>query len=234
MNIEDVQTLQLADGEDKLKLIFSRQEALMRKYMPIEVKNGVQLHPDIPLDIHSACGQAKLKLFAWYCTEEIAEAIDAAGRAEDGIYSAHCHEELADALHFLVEFGLLAGIQPDMLVPEQYSIQDLMDLRSSDMLDCIFQSRPCHGGPVPRPTYHFSQYAMCFVEKLGMTCHTLKNKAWKQTQMLTDIPEFKSRYQEAFALFVDILKFVGIDSTQLYGLYFRKSEVNTWRINSQY
>ena len=58
------------------KSIFNRQKELMAKYEGIEAKNGLLETPDVPVDIDSYKGQARLKNFAWRVTEELTEALE--------------------------------------------------------------------------------------------------------------------------------------------------------------
>ncbi len=139
MNIKDVEAKNLENGEDKLDFIFSRQKELMDKYHDIEKKNGLLQTEDVPVNIDSHLGQARLKDFAWRVTEEIGEA---------------------------------------------------------------------------------------------MNC--LKNKPWKQTQMETDVLHYKEELADAFHFFVELCILSGINSEDLFNLYFRKSEVNKFRQRSKY
>ncbi|MDE2098833.1 MAG: hypothetical protein KGL39_16390 [Patescibacteria group bacterium] len=122
-----------------LRIIFGRQRNLMAKYEGIEESNGLLQTHDIPVDLNSAKGQARLKDFAWRVTEELGEA---------------------------------------------------------------------------------------------MNC--LKNKPWKQSQMLTDIDHYLEEIADAFHFFVELCILSGIDAEKLYDLYFRKSEVNHFRQRSNY
>ena len=48
----------------------------MAKYEHIEEANGMLETKDVPVDIDSRKGQARLKNFAWRFTEELAEALE--------------------------------------------------------------------------------------------------------------------------------------------------------------
>jgi hypothetical protein len=137
MNINDVEFQDR--GGDMLEEIFARQRELMEKYHVIEAKNGLLQTPDIPVNLHDAKGQARLKDFAWRITEELGEA---------------------------------------------------------------------------------------------MNC--LKNKPWKQTQMLTDVKHYYEELADAFHFFVELCILSGLNARDLYELYFRKSEVNKFRQRSNY
>jgi len=65
-----------------------------------------------------------------------------------------------------------------------------------------------------------------------MNC--LKNKPWKQSQVQTDKPKFYSLLKEAFDTFLNFLAATGLEADDVYNFYFKKSEVNRFRIRSKY
>lgn len=218
MNVNDVTQLpEVGPNDDRLCLMFERQHELATKYLPIEEMNGVALTTAFPVDLHDRKGQTRLKLFAWYVSEEVAEALDAICEKRD-VTHTHVHEELADGLHFLIEMGLLSGINPG----------DFETLTDSDRLDVlVFEACPHHASLV-------GLAASDFLHDLGMTCHLLKNKAWKQSHMLTDLAEYRTRYARAFQSYINLCVTCKMDAQSIFELYFRKSEVNKFRIQSQY
>lgn len=116
MNVDDYEDIELPQG-DMLVQIFYRQQELMDKYHPIEAKNGLLQTHDVPVDLHSAAGQARLKDFAWRVTEEIGEAMNCLKnkpwkQTQMLTDEVHYKEELIDALHFFVELFLLSGMGP--------------------------------------------------------------------------------------------------------------------------
>jgi len=72
------------------------------------------------------------------------------------------------------------------------------------------------------------------VEEMVEASHTLKNSPWKQSHVLTDIDHFCEEIADAFHFFIELCISVGIDSDDLYSLYFKKSEVNLFRQRSAY
>lgn len=120
MNITDVKNKPEKDSGDMLRLIFDRQKQLMDKYHEIEAKVGLLQTPDVPVDLHSHLGQARLKDFAWRITEEIGEAMSCLKnkpwkQTQMETDVQHYFEEIADAFHFFIELCLLSGINADML-----------------------------------------------------------------------------------------------------------------------
>lgn len=223
MNINDVKSPDSVEG-DKLEIIFAEQRKLMEKYHDIENASGLLQTPDIPVDLHNALGQARLKDFAWRITEELCEALDAISHGGPG--GDHAREEIADAFHFLVEFAILVGITSS----SAYYFHTEIDNPNLDKLDILFEARTSITTKPPNPSLH----VMSFIRSLGMTCHTLKNKPWKQTQILTDIDEFYQRFLEVIKQFIDICIAFGLNSDSLFDLYFRKNRVNQFRQRSKY
>lgn len=114
MNIKDVENIEKTSG-DMLEEIFAGQKKLMEKYHIIEKEIGLLQTEDVPVDLQSHLGQARLKDFAWRITEEIGEAMSCLKnkpwkKTQMETDVTHYYEELADAFHFFVELCLLSGI----------------------------------------------------------------------------------------------------------------------------
>lgn len=209
MNITDVasETIQ----GDKLKAIFNRQKELMNKYHDIELRSGLLQTEDCPVNLNDKKGQARIKDFSWRVTEELGEALDAWFDG-DGI---HTKEELADGLHFLTELSILAGFD--------FNGWNF----NGDGLEAIWEY-PMHSEPT------MEQAVTVFISKLGMTCNCLKNKPWKQSQMLTDIPEFNNRLFETWVSYINIMSLMFDSPDEIVDIYFKKSNVNKFRQRSGY
>ena len=212
---------------DKLEAIFERQKELMEKYHIIEATSGLLQTYDVPVDLDDAKGQARIKDFAWRCTEELMEAMDAYQHKGNNLI--HLGEEIADALHFLVELVILAGFTAKDIVEGIYLRKTQDKSPAEDKLDILYKEAVTMGyGAVLFDTI------MWFLIPLGMTCHCLKNKPWVRTQRVTDRKEFKERLCFAFRRFIYICVMAEINAEELFGLYFRKSDVNKFRQRSQY
>lgn len=222
VNIKDFRNPETV--EDKLDAIFKRQKELMEKYHVIEAASGLLQTYDVPVDLDDAKGQARIKDFAWRCTEELMEAMDAYQ------HKIHFEEEIADALHFLIELIILAGLKPRDMIEHLFHPGEVIPYEGEsppDKLDLLFLSTV--GG-----TFHLRFMIMEFLISLGMVCHCLKNKPWVQTQRITDKKEFKRRLIKTFLRFIEVCIVAKINAQKLYNLYFRKSEVNIFRQRSQY
>lgn len=69
---------------------------------------------------------------------------------------------------------------------------------------------------------------------LNISRNYLKNKPWKQTQMVTDSKRFHISMMEAWSAFFNLMDFVGMTPDSLFTVYFKKNKVNQFRINSKY
>ena len=62
----------------------------------------------------------------------------------------------------------------------------------------------------------------------------LKNKPWKQTQMLTQESAFQGELVRGFIILMGYLKVLGGNPELVYYIYFKKNLVNRFRIESKY
>ena len=195
---------------DKLEIIFNRQRELMDKYHHIEKRSGLMQTEDCPVDLNDKRGQARIKDFSWRVMEEVGEALDAI-RQND---MEHYVEELIDGLHFLTELTILSGIDINKLSP----------MNGGDKLESIIMF-----------SYEADPQSLVvdLVENLGMMCNCLKNKAWKQTNMLTDKDNFYDKLVEVWKVYVSILS-VDLTPDEIVDIYLKKSQVNKFRQRSNY
>lgn len=227
MNINDVEIRQLKTGEDRLELIFQRQRELMEKYHQIEASNGLLITPEIPVNLHDHKGQFRLKDFAWRITEELGEALEAFHIHYD--IPEHYDEEIADALHFFVEFTILAGFHPEDIAQRWIDRYDRLGFLYLEGAKGEIKEIKSN-----RKYLALALRTGLFTEALATTCNTLKNKPWKQSQMLTDVDYFRHKLCDAWYKFIQICIQADISPTYLFNLYFKKSEVNKFRQRSNY
>ncbi len=214
MNIKDAISEEVT--KDPLQAIFDRQKELMDNYHNIEAKSGLLQTPDCPVNLDDKKGQARLKDFAWRITEELGEALDSLYVDKD---REHFKEELVDGLHFLTEFSILAGFTPTVIA--KY-------LPSPNALEFLFNI------PKLKYRYNLETFVSRFIQKLGMTCNSLKNKPWKQSQMLTDKEVFYERLLETWKAYFCILFYAFDDCNEVVDTYLKKSQVNKFRQRSNY
>ena len=209
-------------AENVTQAIFNRQKELMSKYEHIEASNGLLETPDVPVDIDSYKGQARLKNFAWRVTEELAEALEPIHSGFQGELSEemklHIIEEFIDAVHFMTELMILSGIDP-----EEYQVYSTTEEEKEALGNPCFKEKD------------IATYTMQVIESLGLAMNCLKNKPWKQTHVLTD----KSRYinyviKAAVALNSLLYSQFGLANNDLLNCYLNKADVNKFRQESGY
>lgn len=172
------------------------------------------------------------------------------------------NEELADALHFFVETMIVTGMTPDTILhyternnttpPNRehnwhwdhyellgYNNIPLHRIVSPGFLlaDSVIEAEKSYLGGLYLSQRVYDDMAMGLWDityKLQLARNTLKNKPWKQTHMKTDEDMFFNYMVEAFNSLMRFTRSVGISEEGLYTLYFRKNEVNKFRIRSKY
>ncbi len=77
-------------------------------------------------------------------------------------------------------------------------------------------------------------FAWRITEEIGEAMNCLKNKPWKQTQMETDVTHYIEELVDAFHFFVELCILSGMTADDLFLFYYKKSEVNKFRIRSSY
>ena len=201
---------------DKLEAIFERQKSLMFKYHDIEKKSGLLQTEDCPVNLDDKRGQARIKDFSWRVMEEVGEALDA---KENGDKEHFC-EELIDGLHFLTELTILAGYEPKDICweePKQMDMLDYMVMNVEDVMD--------NDG--------INKYVANLVMDLGMMCNCLKNKPWKQTNMITDKEHFHNKLCYVWNDYIQLLS-IQMNAIEIAMVYLKKSQVNKFRQRSGY
>ena len=199
-------------NKESLRAIFDRQKELMEKYHDIEFKSGLMQTEDCPVNLDDKRGQARIKDFAWRITEEIGEALDAIENESGESALLHFHEELVDGLHFLTEMTILTGYD----LPEYTTLKDLIE--EGSYRDC----------------YTLNDLVSDHVMYLGMTCNCLKNKPWKQSMMRTNKENFYKHLKLVWSNYIAILTSQDLTEEEITDLYLRKSQVNQFRVRSNY
>lgn len=199
-------------NKESLRAIFDRQKELMEKYHDIEFKSGLMQTEDCPVNLDDKRGQARIKDFAWRITEEIGEALDAIENESGESALLHFHEELVDGLHFLTEMTILSGYD----LPEYTTLKDLIE--EGSYRDC----------------YSLNDLVSDHVCYLGMMCNCLKNKPWKQSMMRTNKENFYKHLKLVWSNYIAILTSQNLTEEEITDLYLRKSQVNQFRVRSNY
>lgn len=89
-------------------------------------------------------------------------------------------------------------------------------------------------GGTTKVSIPFDILAWQFATTLFMGCNCLKNKPWKVTHMLTDEPRYREYINQAFReLWILLLSYLGPEE-EIYDYYYRKNQVNQFRVASAY
>lgn len=231
IKIEEIPT-PVAGQEDMLDLMFKRQHELAIKYLPIEEANGLLQTPELPVNIDDRKGQARLKDYAWRTQEELYEATDALVQHKDNM--EHFLEEMIDSIHFFIELNILCGISPDAIrayyeIPQDGSIDSLSYLENTSKTLSISDNLDMKYIPDALLIYTY------IGQPIGNAMNRLKNKPWKQTHMVTDKQAFIDCIMPTWIGYFKVLSEKhGLSAKDIFTLYFKKSEVNKFRIKSQY
>jgi hypothetical protein len=180
----------------------------MEKYRKIESENGFFYPATLVTDIDTMQGQGLLKNMSWRVIEEVGESLEAYFNSKDD--PIHAKEELADGLHFFTELLILSGYDSKDLI-----VMDLQTewyyLASRDIETIITN----------------------VVLTLGISMNCLKMKPWKQTHVKTDKEKFKSHLILAYNVYIRLMLKI-MKPLEVLNLYFSKSNVNKFRIRSNY
>ncbi len=190
-------------------LIWDLQLQLIEKYQVIE---GLPLYP---LNLDTKDNQELMKDFLARVTEELAEAYEAfnLGNVEDG------KEELADALHFLVEAIIfttdIKTFQGLFQVPLEMALISKLTNRADGYTSFQYWFWDV--------TYH-----------LNIARNNLRNKKWKQTQVLAQKALFLANLARAFEALLTGFNLVQMDEKDIFEVYYKKNRINRFRIKSKY
>jgi hypothetical protein len=240
MNVTDVITGEDSNQDHKFKLrtIFEKQEELMVKYHPIEMRSGLRITDACPVNLHDGKGQVIIKDYSWRFIEEIGEALEAYNLHRSDL--THLREELSDALHFLTELTIHAGLTESFLFEDKATedpyrmellfIKSITTISEDPEMPVVFRYSFRKG-----ITYGNLLIASGLtLESMGKTCNCLKNKPWKQSQMTTDINKFNACLKETWIRFIGLCITAGFDEESLFLMYLNKNQVNIFRQRSKY
>ena len=217
MNILDVENPETIPTP-LLPVIFEKQAELAEKYREIEGMGNLLTPEVVATNLDTLYGQVWMKDFAWRVTEELTESLEPVVTHKEvtEMHQLHYLEELADALHFITELCIIGGITAEQLIP----IEDVNPETSYPIQNGYIM-------PMSLAHWHVTY-------KLGLFCNCLKNKKWKQTQMMTDRPKAIKYLVDAYEALILCFKQAGCSDADIYTLYFKKHAVNQFRQRTRY
>ena len=199
------QTPELRKGMGLASMI-TLQKALLDKYVEIE-----KFNPPV-WDMRLKKNQIAAKGFIFRVVEELAEAYESHQNAD----YMNFWTELADATHFLLELGIVSG---------HHMKQDVWE----DIWEGVEDE--------PRLYYDSQEIQQWFwgvTFKLGLVSNAMRNKQWKQTEVLPDMAKFNTLMDDVYDTFFRGFIRIGGSEKRVFTWYWRKNKVNHFRINSKY
>jgi hypothetical protein len=205
MNVKDIIAPSApSTAGDIAQEILDRQEMLENHYWKLEGR------PSLVQGCETRDAQVWIKDFLWRITEELGETLEARDEAIVNFTENYdkIREELADTLHFIAGLSIISDTTTEF-------IRAFID----------YYKTPAN----------YSQPEVAMIMRLGQVGNTLKMKPWKQTDVPTDVPRFRRAMYDMLRAFLDVTNHIGVmDMAQVFDFYWRKSEVNLFRIRSKY
>lgn len=173
------------------------------------------------------------------------------------------NEEISDAIHFWLELMVYSGYEVSKLIEWLNHYLDGQYIKGYDILKTWFdlgqnlvfpeiatKKIPCRwvikdhmledeflrGGRQLGNNRKeiLKQLLWDITFHLQIARNTLKNKPWKQTEMMTDLKQYEDAQREATAALFKFFYFAGFTKESLYVIYYKKNKVNQFRIKSKY
>ena len=214
MNIFDVSEVEKPKDENYSRAIFDRQLYLHNKYKTIEEANdiGLAIIKDRPFDINDKFWQYVIKDFCWRVVEELAECTEALNKASRARFDKNHLLHDVEMSHAIEEAIDALHFYTELLIMLEIRWEMVMNFGSSPSISQI----------------------ILIVDQMGLACNCLKNKPWKQTHIITDEDRFFNHLMKGYVLLFDYLGSFDLTFKEIYIFYMKKSEVNKFRIRSQY
>lgn len=228
MDSRDVKKLEIPKVDNYFAEILLLQTKLMEEYKEIE-----KWDVNWPLDLNLKSSQLLIKDMIARAVEELAEAFESLLEGNTGNY----YEELADATHFIFETLILADLPVEsiyknigILYDKSIKSESKVKIKGKDPLKDMFilVSNPLTGPEITtwlwRVTFH-----------LNLARNALRNKPWKQTEIMYNPEVFGDELSKALIqFFVGFVSHPNSGIEKFFGDYYRKHRINLFRIKSKY
>lgn len=172
---------------------------------------GIDDWEEYDFSIDCSADQMKLKdMLQIRFIEELTEASVAMNEDDE-----HFWEEIGDALNFFLSAYVMLGVDFKSLPsPENY-------LKSNQ--------------PKVKPMYiDFSIESYKVIEAVGYLCNLLKNRPWAQQNFFVSEYDFNERLLSLWIKFWEFLNFMNINSADVFGMFWKKYQVNIHRVSTGY
>lgn len=131
----------------------------------------------------------------------------------------HFWEEIGDSLNFFLSAYIMLGL-------------DLNKFNSPELL--LYKGTEDHM-LMEKPSYKdFSNDVYPVIEAVGYLCNLLKNRPWAQSNYLVSMLDFNERLEDLWFKFWKFLGNMKLQSKDVFELFWRKYQVNKFRIETGY
>lgn len=150
--------------------------------------------------------------------------------------TAHRYDTLYQAMFIgLTWFGMAGDIQP--IAPMNCASLIRYYLESdSDELPEYNEKLLVGGNNYNAISYrlHYPYMLWYITHHLNIARNFLKNKPWKQSEMMTQEIKYQEELVKAFIYMCGYFARLGMDSENVFYIYFKKNHINQFRIKSKY
>jgi hypothetical protein len=221
MDSRDYKDIPIEIPENLFQDVWEHQEGLMMSYKVIE-----NWPVDWPVNLNIKDSQLLVKDMVARTIEELAEGYESHLKGDfDNFY-----EELADAHHFLMETLILCD-HPWVKIKTQFP----GTTTSEDPLQIL---RTVAENEASSSFFNLEHWLWDVTYRLSLARNALRNKPWKQTQVMYNRPVFEIELSTAYIKFIFgyylILNSERREPVKLYKDYILKNRVNKFRILSKY
>jgi len=263
MDIRNFREFEKAPTPFTIEEIFNLQKALLKGYIGIEKlpQYPLNIHdPQAQILLKDFSARVTEELGEAF--ESLEQLYQYMGTVKDGwnppdvdpekvlpsLYNFN--EELADAIHFMVELMIYSGIGYDKLFGVEW--EHIPDLFNHIKRHYVWDSMASYMPQIPVPKDQDNLFIQggrrvsgvfrdqtirgmwAVIYPLQLARNALKNKPWKQSQMLSDDKVYESTIKRAFIALVCLCLSVGMDEQSFYNVYLAKNKVNIFRQQSRY
>lgn len=146
--------------------------------------------------------------------EELTEASIAMDEPEE-----HFWEEIGDALNFFLSSYVMLGVDFNSLPNPETILVDYV--RAPGKIKTIYKRE-------------YSIHVYPIIEKVGYLCNLLKNRPWAQSNFLVSMIDFNERLTSLWVEFWSFLNYMKVSPTEVFEMFWKKYQVNIYRINTGY
>lgn len=142
---------------------------------------------------------------------------------------------LYDVMSYGIKLILENNPTKDNTIVSEFSFNVVDRLRiSSDTLNNLRLCAPGFNGV--KSSKHILEINLLWevVYQLNITRNLLKNRPWKQTQIMTKEIEYQESLVKSFIMYLGFLALYDFDPEKLYNLFRCKQTLNLWRIKTGY